>query len=151
MNQEINKNKEKQNFTNMKNALIDQIILWIVLFIVFVSFLFFIIEYSSAIKVKDNMDAIADYVARTVSLNEDKADIATGVNSNIKDNYFSDIAESDIVCTDTTSTNNFQVIVNVKTTMNNKFLVSSDLLSKTVVFNETNSFQTECTLTLTFK
>ena len=69
---------------NMKKAVIDQIMLWIVLFTIFVGFLFFIIDYSNVMKVKDNTDAIADYIGRMVALNKNEADIIEGINK-VKD------------------------------------------------------------------
>lgn len=144
-------NKNRKNHTSMKNAVVDQIVLWIVLFIIFISFLFFVIEYSNAIKVKDNTDAIADYTARMVALGKTEADIATSINDNIKDDYFNNVAGSGIVCVEDTTTSNYQVIVNIKTTMTNDFLTTSNVHSRTVVFNEISEFKKECDLTLTIK
>lgn len=144
-----NLNKKEKNLTSMKKAVIDQIILWMMMFIVFATFLFFVIEYSNAIKVKDNTDAIADYAARMVALGKTEAEIIEGINTNIKDDYFANI--SAITCADDTSTSNFQVIVNVKTTMSNDFLTSNDVASRTVVFNETSEFKRECDITIAIK
>ena len=139
------------NNPNMKKAVIDQIILWIVLFVIFVGFLFFVIDYSNAIKVKDNSDAIADYVARMVALNKTDADIVTGANK-IKDSYFATIQDGDLVCTSDTSIANHQVIMNVYTTLVNDFLPvgNNNIHAKTIVFNESSEFQKECSLTLFF-
>jgi Flp pilus assembly protein TadG len=139
------------NNKTMKKAFIDQIILWIVLFTIFVSFLFFIIDYSNAIKVKDNTDAIADYIARMIALDKTNAEIVTGANK-IKESYFADIQEDEIVCNIDASISNYEVIMNVKTTLTNGFLNAgaNNVHSKTVVFNESSEFQKECTLTLSF-
>lgn len=136
---------------SMKKAAIDQIILWIVLFTIFVSFLFFIIDYSNAIKVKDNTDAVADYVARMVALDKPNSEIVIGANK-IKENYFATIQESDIICNIDTSISNHEVIMNVYTTLTNGFLNTgnNNIHSKTVVFNESSEFQKECSLTLSF-
>jgi Flp pilus assembly protein TadG len=139
------------NNSNMKKAVVDQIILWIVLFTIFVGFLFFIIDYSNAIKVKDNTDAIADYVGRMVALDKNETDIITGVNE-IKDDYFANIDISNLICNVDTTISNHQVIVNVYTSLVNSFLpiTQNNVHSKTVVFNESSEFQKECTLTLSF-
>lgn len=139
------------NNTNMKKAVVDQIILWIVLFTVFVGFLFFIIDYSNAIKVKDNTDAISDYVARMVALDKNEGDIIAGINE-IKDDYFANVEVANLICNADTSISNHQVIVNVYTSLVNGFLPVSqnNVHSKTVVFNETSEFQKECNLTLSF-
>ena len=143
--------KKQKDLTNYKKAVVDQIILWIVLFIAFVGFLFFVIEYANAVKVKDNTDAIADYTARMVALGRSEDDIATGINENIKDDYFNDVSGGSIVCVEDTTTSNYQVVVNIKTTLTNDFLTSSNVHSRTVVFNEVSEFKKECDLTLTIK
>ncbi len=134
----------------MKNAVVDQILLWIVLFIIFVGFLFFIIDYSNAIKVKDNTDSIADYTARMVSLAKSDADITTGLN-NIKGDFIATIAPNTLTCAIDTGTSNYQVVIHVYTTLTNSFLPVSanNIHSKTVVFNEDSQFKQECSLTLT--
>jgi Flp pilus assembly protein TadG len=136
---------------NMKNAVVDQIILWIILFIIFVGFLFFVIDYANAVKVKDNTDAIADYTARMVALNKDSSEIISGANT-IKDDYFTTISQSDLVCIEDETLSNHQVIINVYTTLTNSFLPvgNSNVHSKTVVFNESSETEIECTLTLSF-
>ena len=139
------------NNINMKKAVVDQIILWIVFLTIFASFLFFVIDYSNAIKVKDNTDAVADYIARMVALEKDETDIVTGVNA-VKDDYFATIQVADLVCNTDNSISNHQVIINVYTTIANSFLpvVGNNIHSKTVVFNENSEFQEECSLTLSF-
>ena len=91
------------------------------LFTIFVSFLFFVIEYSNAIKVKDSTDAVADYIARMVALDKPTTDIVAGANK-IKDDYFATIQDGDLTCITDNSQSNYQVIMNVYTTLNNDFL-----------------------------
>ena len=143
--------KNEKN-TKMKKAVVDQILLWIVLFTIFVSFLFFIIEYSNAIKVKDNSDAIADYTAKMVSIGNTNSEIISGLN-NIKDDYFAVILEDALVCSEDTSTSNRQVIINIYATLSGGFLNlgSNNIHSKTVIFNENSEYKKECSLTLNFK
>jgi Flp pilus assembly protein TadG len=135
----------------MKKAIIDQIILWIMLFIAFVTFLFFIIDYSNALKVKDNTDAITDYIARMVALGKPQSDIVSGANI-IKDDYFANILDDELVCSSDSTISNHQVIVNVYVTLKNGFLPigNNNVHSKTVVFNESSEFQKECSVTLSF-
>lgn len=134
-----------------KPAVVDQIILWIVLFIMFVGFLFFVIDYSNALKVKDNNDALADYAARMIALGRTNSEVATGLN-NIKDDYVATITEANITCVEDALTTNYQVIVNVYATLNNSFLPAgnNNVHSRTVVFNESSESQKECSLTLSF-
>jgi Flp pilus assembly protein TadG len=142
--------ENKTKIGQTKNAFVDQIILWIVLFTVFVGLLFFVIDYSNAVKVKDNTDAIADYTARMVALEKSDTLIAEGINTNIKDAYFQDISESSITCTEDTTVSNHQVIVNVYTTLVNDFLSvgNNNVHARTVVFNERSEFKKECSITL---
>jgi Flp pilus assembly protein TadG len=139
------------NNPNMKKAVIDQILLWIVLFTIFVSLLFFLIDYSSALKIKDNSDAVADYIARMYAQNKDESDIVIGAN-NIKGSYFASISNGDLNCSINSAISNNQVIVNVYATLVNNFLPLADnnIHSKAVVFNESSDFQKECSLTLLF-
>lgn len=134
-----------------KPAVVDQIILWIVLFVMFVGFLFFVIDYSNALKVKDNNDALADYAARMFALGKTDAEVAQGLN-NIKDDYVATISEANISCVEDVLTTNYQVIVNVYATLDNSFLPegNNNVHSRTVVFNEASESQKECSLTLSF-
>lgn len=142
--------KNKKKPTNFKDAVVEQIILWIVIFTSFVSFLFFIIDYSNALKVNENADAISAYAARMVALNEEDADIVAGIN-NIKGDYVQTLQASDLSCTESSSVENRQVIMNVYATLDNSFLPSetNNVHSKIVVFNESSAFQKECNITLT--
>jgi len=139
------------NNTNMKKAIIDQILLWIVLFTIFVSSLFFIIDYSNTVKAQDNTSAIADYIARMNALDKNEADIVIGINQ-IKNSYFTEVTTNDLNCTINSAISNHQVIVNVYATMVNNFLSAqaNNIHSKAVVFNESSEFQKECSLTLSF-
>lgn len=139
------------NKKNLKKAVVDQIFLWIVLFTIFVGFLFFIIDYSNTMKVKDNTDAIADYIGRMVALNKNEADIIEGINR-VKDDYFADVSSSNLSCVANNSISNYQVVVNVYTTLTNSFIpvAQNNIHSKTVVFNENSEFEKECILTLSF-
>lgn len=139
------------NNINLKNAIIDQILLWIVLFTIFVGFLFFIIDYSNTVKAQDNTSAIADYIARMNALDKQESDIVIGINQ-IKNSYFATVTSNDLNCTTNTGISNYQVIVNVYATMINNFLSSqaNNIHSKAVVFNESSAFQKECSLTLSF-
>ncbi len=136
---------------NKKRAVVDQILLWIVLFIVFVGFLFFVIDYSNAIKVKDNGDALADYAARMIALGKTNSEVVEGLN-NIKEDYIATISEDDLNCVEDVASTNYQVIVNIYASLNNSFISAgnNNVHSRTVVFNEASEVQKECSLTLTF-
>ena len=148
MKNQLEKNTKN---TNLKDAVVEQIILWIVIFISFVSLLFFIIDYSNVVKIKENADSISDYAAKMIALSKDEQDIISGINK-IKGDYVADVISGDLICIEDTSIANHQVIVNVYATVNNGFLPvsSNNIHSKTVVFNESSEFEKECSLTLSF-
>lgn len=143
--------KKADDFTNYKKAVVDQILLWLMLFITFIIFLFFTLDYANALKVKDNADALTDYAARMVALDKPISDIVEGLNR-LKDDYIATIEEGDITCTEDTSSLNHQVIMNIYSTLTNNFLPTgtNNVHAKTVVFNESSEVEKECTLTLNF-
>lgn len=135
----------------MKKGAIDQILLWLTLFTIFASFLFFIIDYSIAIRIKDNADALSDYAARMVALGKSNDEIATGLNT-VKLGSMTDIIADDIVCIDDITVNH-QVQFTVLATFSSKFFGSdaNNVQSKAVVFNEVGDTERACTLNITFK
>ena len=134
-----------------KKAYVEQVLLWMVIFISFVGILFFVIDYSNVAKVKENTDSISDYTAKMIALSKGEIDIVDGINK-IKGDYVVMITESDLICTEDSTTLNHQVIVNIYATVNNRFLPESNnnIHSRTVVFNESSEIEKECSLTLSF-
>ncbi len=140
--------ENKQNII-MVPAIIEQIILWIVIFIGFVTFLFMVIDYGNVMRIKGNVDLMAEYGARMLSLGKTTDEVASGLNA-IKIVYFAPISGGDITCT-TTATGNYQMIFTVTGLYTDaKILNQQDAISsKKVVFNERNSDEIDCSLTLT--
>ena len=134
--------------TNMKQAIIDQILLWIVMITFFATFLFFVINYSTALRIKDNIDALADYGARMIALGRTDAEVVAGMN-NIKLNSMATIQEADLNCVEA-ATSNYQVQMIVQTTFDSTFLEATpnNVLGKTVVFNEISELEKTCTITV---
>jgi Flp pilus assembly protein TadG len=130
-------------------AVIEMVILWMVLFVSFVIFLFMVIDYGSIMRVKGNVDLLAEYGARMLSLGKTPDEVASGLN-NIKNVYFASIGDGDIICS-STATGNYQVIFTVTGLYTDtKILTQRDaIVSKRVVFNERSSDETNCVLTLT--
>ncbi len=145
------KNQTVKNKPNLKDAVVEQIILWIVIFISFVSILFFIIDYSNALKASENADSIANYTARMVALNESESDIADGINR-IKGDYVQAVTTAGISCTEDTTDASRQVIVNVSGTLPNNIILtgSNNINSKAVVYNESSEYKKECSIALSF-
>jgi len=139
----------KKQKNNMKAAVVDQILLWTVLLIGFVTLLFITIDYSTILRLKNNNDTLAQQGARMIALGKTNDEVTESLN-NIRNIYYAEIASSDISCVEVTATS-YQVIFNVVSTYSDaKVLNMSDsIYSKVAVFNETDSNEITCTLTLT--
>ena len=146
--------KEKQN---LKTAYIEQILMWMVIFIGFVWMFFFVIKYATAIRIKDNIDALSEYGARKIastvnqSLVDSDATFIASLN-NIRINKISALTTADLVCVIDTSSVNSQVIFITQGTYLDDFLSNqgtNNFTSKKVVFNESNVEQITCTLNVT--
>lgn len=132
----------------MRKAVIDQMLLWIVLFIGFVTIFFMVIDYYLVVKVKDRCDAIVHYGVRMKALGKDDIDIVTGLN-NIKGNYFDTIVEGDIDCTEDSGATNYQVVFTTSINITNRFISENEsIYSKASSFNEVDSSSIDCNLTL---
>jgi len=145
--------KNKLLKKTMKNAYIENVMMWIVIFTSFVWMFFFVIDYASIVRVNDNMNAMADYSANRIA--REGSSIRSDANflQNLNDmsvKTVANIEEDDIVCS-TDENGAFQVIFEVETTNNDyKFYDAGKLISKRVVFNDTGTSDTiSCKLTIT--
>lgn len=137
---------------NKKKAFIDQILLWMVILIGFITIFFIIIDYSVIARLKSNMDLMSKYSTRMISLDKDYDDIAASLN-NMKASYFAAILSSDIVCTEElpiSGVNEYQVLVNITSKYNNSSILSftDTISSKVAAFNEKNANFINCTIAL---
>lgn len=133
----------------MKKAAIENVLVWLLTFIGFGSLLFFVINYASIIRIKDNMDAMCDYAAHIIANEGTGADIVTRLNE-IRANDVQAIASGDISCTSVLDTPpTYQVIFTAVTTNNSYKFYGQALQSTRVVFNEVNNETVTCTLTIT--
>lgn len=147
---------EKKIEQNYKPAYIEQALMWMVIFIGFVWMFFFVIDYATAFRVKDNMDDLSKYGAKFVARYSNQATVAneallyTNLN-NMNIDVINDIAVGDINCVIDAATLNSQSIFIVQGTyvVSDK-IPTSDFSSKSVVFNETSQAEITCTLNLTF-
>jgi len=131
---------------SMRKAVIDKILLFLVLFLAFASIFFMVIDYYVVLKVKENTDTLTNYAIRMLALGKNENDIITKLNSF---NYFSTINSNDLVCVETED-NNYTVSLTSITFINNNRLYSSSdkIYSKSAFFNEVNSSDIKCTLSL---
>jgi len=140
--------ESKKIKNNMRAAVVDQILLWTVLLIGFVTLLFITIDYSSIFRLKNNNDTLAQQGARMIALGKTNDEVAVSLN-NIRNVYYAEIAGTDITCAEVTATS-YQVIFNVISTYDEAKVLTMDdsIYSKVAVFNETDSNEITCTLTL---
>ncbi|MEA3228026.1 MAG: hypothetical protein U9P38_03020 [Campylobacterota bacterium] len=135
----------------MRDAIIDQMLLWIVLFIGFVGIFLMVIDYYLVLKTKDRCDTFANYGVRMKALGRDEATIVTGLN-NIKNSYFQTITVDDLSCVEDSSSLDYRIVFQTETTFDNLFLSQGEMLrAKTASFNEVNSSNIECNLILKLK
>lgn len=141
----------KINKDNAKPAYVENIILWIVLFVSFATLFFFIVEYSVTLKVIDKTNALSDYGSRSIALGNNPSDVVNGLNQ-IKGDTFNTITIDNLTCTEDTTVQNYQVIFNTYTTYSNNFLSgqgANNIHAKSVVFNETSNSLKICNLYIT--
>lgn len=136
---------------NMKPAILDHIILWMILFVSFVILLFIVIDYSAVVRVKNNTDILAHYGARMAALGADETDIATKLN-NIKIPYFDTIVAADVNCTTSipAADEEYQIVFTVTSNYNDAKLltITDDITSRVATFNERSSDYITCDLDL---
>ena len=131
----------------MRKAVIDQMLLWIVMFIGFVTLLFVVIDYYSVIKAKDKSDALSNYGARMKALGKTDSEIVDGLNA-LKGSYFATIDEANLTCTELV-TEKYQVVFTTNITFSNRFLADGEkIYSISSAFNEVGAKDQNCTLNL---
>ncbi len=136
-------------YKNGKKAVIDQIMLWLVIFVSFVIMLFLVIDYYVVVKVKDRCDTIANYAVRMKALGRDDENITLGIN-NLMINKFDDIKTDDILCSETNDEEykvKFKIIADVVTTT----FSDKTVYSYSSAFNEVNNLSIDCNVTLRVK
>jgi len=152
----MSKNKE------MKPAYIEQMLMWMTIFVSFVWLFFFVLNYATAVRLSDNMDAMSKFAAKYVSslISQTNATITSDQNlidslNNIKLTKIATINPNQIVCVVATAApenTNSQSIFTITGTYNKGFLSgqgANNMVSKSVVYNQNNAAQISCTLNIT--
>ncbi len=134
----------KNNILN-KPAFVENIILWIVMFISFITLFFFVLEYSNILKTHHQLSLMSDFGAKMTSRDINDIQIIEGLNR-LRTQNISTITNDNLICT-SHNIQNHQVIFNVSLNYRSSFF-NKNILARTVVFNETNNSQIDCTLTL---
>ncbi len=134
----------KNNKLN-KPAFVEHIILWIIMFTSFISLFFFILEYANILKMQHQLSLMSDVGAKMTSKNINNERIIESLNR-LKTKNIANITTNNLNCNTNTNSANYQVTFDVLINYRNSFF--NNILKRTVVFNETNSSQIDCTLTL---
>jgi hypothetical protein len=130
----------------MKKAIVDQVLLWIVIFISFITIFFFIVDYYSVVKLKDKSDLLVQYSVRMIALNKTTDEVVTGLNS-IKSDYLNTISSEDLVCSIITN-GEYKVKVTSWIDIDNIILEDVNMSASASSFNEASSSNISCTLNL---
>jgi len=127
---------------------VDQILLWMTLLVGFVTLLFITVDYSAIARLKSNNDALSQQGARMIALGRTNAQTADSLN-NIRNNYYAEVSSDDIEC-DEVIASSYQVIFNVISTYSDTKILTfvDDIHARSAAFNETNSNEITCTLTI---
>jgi hypothetical protein len=135
---------------NSKKAIIDQIMLWLVIFVSFVIILFMVIDYYVVVKFKDRCDTMANYAVRMKALGRDDENITAGLN-NLKSDSIDEIVEDDLISIESNTAENYQVKFSVNLDINTTTFKNKSIHSYTSAFNEVDSSSIDCNLTLKSK
>lgn len=132
----------------MRKAVVDQILIWMFMFIGFVTLIFMVFNYYIVMKVKDNSDLLANYGSRMKALGREDSFIIDGLNA-IKSPYFDTISSDDLICT-INETEAYQIKFSTNVLISNNIFESgsSMVYSYVSAFNEANSNDIECSLNL---
>ncbi len=138
---------------DMKKAYIEQMLMWLVIFMAFVWTFIFIIDYGSILRIKDNLDDISEYASysQAKGLSQDK--IITGINKLSRG--IEPVISSNYNCVDSTTVENHQVTFNIisSNTFKGNILHKDGITiqSSKTKFNPMEKFNTTCTLNVKLK
>ncbi len=137
--------------TTMKKAAIENIFIWMVLFVGFATLFFFVIDYATVLRVRDNMNAISDYGANYVGVNGIGDDLTTQINA-MRSNSIVQLnpsqADTSVICIPNAN-NQYKVIFITQTTNNSFKFYENKLITSRAVFNQSSSDTITCTLNIT--
>lgn len=144
---------------NMKKAYIENILIWVTIFCTFVLLFFFVIKFATIIRIKDNLDAMSDYIANKAAVTAgigdttiNGADITkiVAVLNNMKVSAIAQITDANLSCADAgTNTHSYQINSTVTTgTAVTIGFYTNTFTSNRVVYNEMTDDDIDCTLTI---
>lgn len=135
---------------NMKKAGVENIFIFMILFSSFVGIFFFVINYATIIRAKDNIDALADYASNYVATRGVGDDISDTMNSIAPSGMDPINADTSALC-NSIADNTHQVIFTVTSTNDSYSFYDGEISSRRVVFNQINSNTVTCNLEVTLQ
>lgn len=141
----MNKLQQKK-LSRMKKAAMEQMLLWIILFISFVSIFFFIIDYSNAMRIKEAASSIANFGARSKAIGATDQEVVDRINA-IKNDFVATVTTGDLSCSNP-GTNEYKVTFSVEATVDISLITSNEIIQTVGAFNETSSADITCTLSI---
>lgn len=130
-------------------AFIEQMLMWIMIFISLIGIFFFIIDYSNILRVKETVDTITNYGVRMKAIGRTEEQLVEGMNRLNK--IFQPIQLADINCY-YMGTTEHQVVFEVTTDFTNKVMTDGkQIKSYSTAFNEVTEDDVTCQLTLRMK
>ncbi|MCI4399171.1 MAG: hypothetical protein JHC37_01285 [Campylobacteraceae bacterium] len=119
-----------------RSGFIDQFLAFMIIFVAFVSLLFLIIGYSNISRLQNNMDTMANIVARMFSTGKTADDVINRINS-VKLGYFATATTSDMNISCLGSTN--KIVVTISSSYDPPVLGVFNINSASSAYNEQNS------------
>lgn len=140
--------KKKKSPVKMKKAMIDQVMMWLMIFVGFITTMFLVIDYSMINRVKANIDLLSEFGAKSIALEHTEEDIAEKLNT-MKSGYFANINPEDINCV-VVENNSYKISFTVIGEYTDTKILSkqSNIVSKKSVFYDNGTDQIDCTLNL---
>jgi|GEM_PF-3932886 len=133
---------------NMKSAAIENIFVWMMIFVGFTSLFFFVINYATILRIQDNMNAISDYGANYIANNGTGTDISANIND-ISVSGIDNVTSANLVCNESTNVPpDYQVSFTTESSNNSYKFYGSKLSATRVVYNQLSGNTIDCTLTV---
>jgi Flp pilus assembly protein TadG len=134
----------------MKKAGIENVFIWMILFLGFASLFIFIINYATILRIQDNMNAISDYGANYVAINGRGDNISDQINSMKATSINNVSANTNAICNiDAARPNEYKVIFTTITSNTSYKFYGNKLSASRAVFNQSSSDTIVCTLEIT--
>lgn len=122
---------------NLKQAAIENVLIWMLLFIGFIGIFFLIIDYATIVRIQDKMNELGDYAANRIANDGAIMDLTAEFNNRkvaAIQTFNANDVNTTIICSDVAD-GLYQVRFNIVTTNNSYKFYNNPLSSSKVVFN----------------